>query len=217
MWSYTDSMQIVVLGATGPTGLLIVKEALAEGHHVTAFVRTPSKLTIAHERLSACRGDVSEADSVARAVEVKDAVICTVGVPYTFKPVTVYSTAARHVLAAMNQHDVRRFIGITSGGTYPGRDSTTPWFFERVLKPLFHTLYDDMREMERMVMASDRDWTILRPSRLLDKAPTGSPRIGVDKYALQKEATVSRADLARVTVRQLTSTELIGRAAAVSD
>lgn len=210
-------MNIVVFGATGPTGLLIIEKALAEGHRVTAFVRTPAKLTIADERLSTCRGDVYDADSVARAVENTEAVICTVGVPYTFKPVTVYSAASRHIVDAMGIHGVRRFVGITSGGTHPGRDPMNPFFFERILKPLFHTLYDDMREMERIVMETDLDWTILRPPRLLDNPPTGRVRIGVDEYALPKGSTVSRADLAEVAVRQLTSCELIGRAAAVAD
>lgn len=210
-------MKVVVFGATGPTGLLIVEKALARGHEVTAFVRTPPKLTIAHDRLSVCRGDVYDAESVARGVEGKEAAICTVGVPYTFKPVTVYSAASSHILDAMQKHGVRRFIGITSGGTHPGRDPLNPFFFERILKPLFHTLYDDMREMERIVMASDRDWTILRPPRLLDKPATGDVRIGVDDYALPKGSTISRADLADMVVQQLTSTDLVGHAAAVCD
>lgn len=37
-------MNIVVLGASGGTGRLIVEQALAAGHEVVAFVRTPAKL-----------------------------------------------------------------------------------------------------------------------------------------------------------------------------
>lgn len=210
-------MKVVVFGATGPTGLLIVEKALAEGHEVTAFVRTPSKLTITHDNLSVCKGDIYDAESVAKGVEGTDVVICTVGVPYTLKPVTVYSAASRHILDAMEKHGVRRFIGITSGGTHPGRDPVNPFFFERILKPIFHTLYDDMREMERIVMATDLDWTILRPPRLMDTPATGKVRLGVDEYALANGATVSRADLADVVVQQLTSEELIGHAVAVCD
>jgi len=36
--------KILVLGATGPTGLLILKKALEHGHAVTAYVRSPSKI-----------------------------------------------------------------------------------------------------------------------------------------------------------------------------
>ena len=39
-------MKIVVFGASGRTGLQVVEQALAAGHQVTAFVRTPSKIGI---------------------------------------------------------------------------------------------------------------------------------------------------------------------------
>ena len=38
-------MKIAVLGATGPSGLQVVEEALERGHEVTALVRNPDKLT----------------------------------------------------------------------------------------------------------------------------------------------------------------------------
>lgn len=210
-------MNVSIFGATGPTGLLIVEKALAAGHEVTAFVRTPEKLTITHDRLSVSQGDIYDSSAVDRAIAGADAVICTVGVPYTLKPVSVYSTASRHIVEAMQRHGVRRFIGITSGGTYDGRDPVNPFFFERILKPLFHTLYEDMREMERIAMGSGLDWTILRPSRLTDKPGTGRPRVGVDTFALPKGSTLSRDDLAETVVRHLSLSELIGHAAAVAD
>ena len=37
-------MKIAVLGATGPSGLQVVQEALERGHEVTAIVRNPEKL-----------------------------------------------------------------------------------------------------------------------------------------------------------------------------
>lgn len=210
-------MKVVIFGATGPTGLLITEKALAAGHRVRAFARTPAKLTVQGEGLEVFQGDIYDADAVASAVEGCQAAVCTVGVAFTRKPVTVYSTASRHILEAMARHGARRFVGITSGGTHPGRDPNNPFFFERILKPIFHTLYDDMREMERIVMESDVEWTILRPSRLLDKPATGQVRIGVDVFALPKGGTVSRADLADVAVQQLASSELTGHAAAVAD
>ena len=37
-------MKIAVLGATGPSGVQVVKEALERGHDVTAIVRNPNKM-----------------------------------------------------------------------------------------------------------------------------------------------------------------------------
>lgn len=44
-------MKIAVLGATGQTGQQLVKQALQQGHIITAIVRNPSKLAINHENL----------------------------------------------------------------------------------------------------------------------------------------------------------------------
>lgn len=49
-------MKLVVFGATGGTGIQIVEQALAAGHTVTAFLRTPSKLSIQHSNLVLFQG-----------------------------------------------------------------------------------------------------------------------------------------------------------------
>jgi uncharacterized protein YbjT (DUF2867 family) len=210
-------MKVAVFGATGPTGQLIVDEALAAGHHVTAVARTPEKLAKRHDRLQIVQADIHRADSIAQAVAGQDAVVSSLGVPYTLGPVTVYSVGATNIIAAMRREGVRRFIGITSGGTYPGRDPSNPFFFERILKPLFHTLYDDMREMERIIMATDLDWTILRPPRLLTKPARKDVRVGKGEYTLVGGGTITRADLANAVVAALSSDELVRCAAAVAN
>jgi uncharacterized protein YbjT (DUF2867 family) len=39
-------MRLTVFGGTGPTGMLLVPQALIAGHDVTAYVRNPAKLTL---------------------------------------------------------------------------------------------------------------------------------------------------------------------------
>lgn len=210
-------MKVIVFGATGPTGKLICQKALEAGHEVTAFARTPSKVSLNHHLLNVAEGNIYDADSVARAMEGMEAVICGVGVPFTRKPVTIYSTAARHIVSAMSEQGIRRFICISSGGTKPGWNRRNPLFFEFVLKRLFHTLYDDMAAMEKIVMATDTDWTILRPPRLLDKPASREVRLGVDEYSLVKGGEVSREGLAEVAVKALTDREMIRHAVAVAE
>jgi len=45
-------MNIVIFGSSGGTGRLLVEQALAQGHSVTAFDRHPEKLAIQHSNLS---------------------------------------------------------------------------------------------------------------------------------------------------------------------
>ena len=57
---------MLVIGATGGTGRCVVEHALRAGHEVTAFVRTPQKITMQHERLRVAQGDVLQADAMLR-------------------------------------------------------------------------------------------------------------------------------------------------------
>ena len=56
-------MKLLVFGASGPLGRAITEAALAAGHQVTAFVRTPGRVG-SHARLREVTGDVLDASSV---------------------------------------------------------------------------------------------------------------------------------------------------------
>ena len=71
-------LQILVYGATGSIGSLIVDEALARGHYVTAVSRDPSQITKRHPNLTAVAGDLLDPDSVLSLVAGKDVVITSV-------------------------------------------------------------------------------------------------------------------------------------------
>jgi len=196
-------MRVVVFGATGPTGSLIVRDALAAGYDVTAVARTPAKVTLKDTRLAVVQGDALDAASVRKAVAGHDAVASALGANFGFKPVQIYSEGARNILAAMAATGVRRFVGITSGGTYTGIKPKRSFVFELTIGRLLANLYNDQRRMEELVAASDTDWTILRPPRLTKGARTGRVRRSVDAYILSYGDSLSREDLAAEVVHQL--------------
>src|SRR6266436_9262191 len=82
-------MRLLIIGATGGTGRELVKQALERGHQVTAFVRTPARLRLAHERLTVVRGDVLDRSSVEAAVRGHDAVLSALGHKLWFYPTRI--------------------------------------------------------------------------------------------------------------------------------
>src|SRR5664279_3212065 len=74
-----QTMRVLVIGASGKTGHEVVRQALAVGHEVTAFVRDPSRLQVRDPRLTVVRGDARSVDDLRRALAGQDAVISTVG------------------------------------------------------------------------------------------------------------------------------------------
>ena len=68
-------MRILIFGATGGTGRELVAQTLQRGHDVTAFVRTPDKLTVVDSRLRVVQGDIQRAESIHAAIPGHDAVL----------------------------------------------------------------------------------------------------------------------------------------------
>src|SRR5690348_4008117 len=116
-------MNVLVLGASQGTGALCVKAALAKGHAVTAFARTPSKLDVTHPQLTKVAGDFHDAASVHAAVKGKgqghDAVIIcassTTLKGFQEKP-DYFSRGTKFAIDAMKEHGVRRLVALSANG-----------------------------------------------------------------------------------------------------
>jgi putative NADH-flavin reductase len=191
-------MRLTILGATGGTGTELVRQALVEGHDVTAVVRDPARLQVpAHERLRVLTADVRDPAATQPAVEGADAVLSALG-PRGRGPTTICSDGARAIVAAMGRTGVRRLLVVSAAG--PFADAGDGALVRRVIKPiilerLMKDAFDDMRRCEEEVRAAALDWTILRPPQLVDKEPTGRYRTATD-VNLRGGRKIARADLA---------------------
>jgi putative NADH-flavin reductase len=211
-------MRIAIFGANGPTGRLLTEQALAAGHHVVAATRRPQDFPLTHERLEVEAADVHDADAVAATIDGSDAVLSTLGVPFTRDPITVYSVGARHIAAAMHRHGAKRLVVVSSSATYPHHHADGGFLLNRVLQPIVtrtigKTTYADMRAMEGLVRASDLDWTIVRPSGLFDLDEVTAYRLDEDQAP---GVFTARIDLAAAMLDQVDSHVYIGKAVAVT-
>jgi putative NADH-flavin reductase len=211
-------MRIVVFGANGPTGRLLTQQAIDGGHEVVAVTRRPDDFPLRHARLVVKGADVRDADAVESAVAGADAVLSTLGTPFTRKPITLYSEGIRHITQAMERHGVKRVVAVSSSATEPHRHADGGFLMNWIMQPLVvatigRTTYADMRLMESHLRAGDLEWTVVRPSGLFD-APA------VTRYELHEDQApgifTSRADLAAALLEQVTDTRFVRRNVAVT-
>jgi nucleoside-diphosphate-sugar epimerase len=210
-------MRIVILGANGPTGRLLTGRALTAGHRVVALTRRPAEFPLRNPSLDVVGGDVLDGGAVDSVVEGSDAVLSTLGAPFSKEPVKVYSRGIENTLDAMKRYGVPRLVVVSSGAVTGEDEPTGGFLFNRVLQPyvtrvIGKTVYDDMRRMEAMVTSSDTDWTILRPSGLYDL-----PK--VTEFSLTEGhgpgRFTSRADLAAAILLQLSDARFVRKVAHV--
>ncbi len=107
-------MKLFVIGATGRTGEEIVQQALARGHHVTAFVRSPEAVTLRHERLGVLEGNVTDEEQLSEAMQNHDAVVSALGPRRVFKPSSLLHDSALATIHAMQPSGVRIGLSVLS-------------------------------------------------------------------------------------------------------
>src|SRR5690606_24619142 len=111
-------MKIIVFGATGGVGRSVVKQAVENGFEVTAFVRTPSKLEVAHENLHVVKGDAFSPAEVSAAIAGHDAVVSCLGSSQGMKKSTELQEMVKNIVAGMHEHNVKRIVYTASAGIY---------------------------------------------------------------------------------------------------
>jgi len=206
-------MKLTIFGASGKTGVELLKQALEKKHVITAFVRDPSRLSIQHDQVDVITGDVLKAENVAEAVQGRDAVVCVLG-SNDLKKTTVRSKGTANIIQAMKQEKVQRFIVVSAMGTGDSWDtlsSTGKLLYATVLK----SSREDHEAQETAVKESSLDWTIIRPSGLTDEPKTGEYEVG--ENILAKTSRIARADVADLILKELEQNAFIGKAVTITN
>jgi putative NADH-flavin reductase len=211
-------VKIVVFGANGATGKILTKQAVDEGQSVTAVTRHPETFPFHHKRLQVMSGDVYDPAAVERAVAGQDAVLSTLGVPFTRQPITIYSQGIANIMQAMIRHGVCRLACISSSATGSDHDTGAGFVFDKILQPIVmstigKTTYTDMAKMEAMVMNSQLDWVIVRPSGLFDTPHVTDYQVAESHI---RAVFTSRTDLADFMLKQATHDEYLRKIMAIA-
>lgn len=205
-------MKILVLGASQGTGALCVKAALAKGHSVTAFSRTPSKLDVTHDALTKLAGDFHDAESVRKAVAGHDAVIICAS-PTKLSAIKekpdYFSRGTKYCIDAMKEHRVKRLVVLTAHGV--GNTKPVASWFQRtfLIGMLLKGFFADHDVQERMTEESGLEWVIARPTRLTNGPAKGKYVRTADIVSVP--SSISRADLADFLVEACETTTWVGK------
>lgn len=192
-------MRLASFGATGIVGGELLNQALADGHHVRALARDPSKLPTGDARLEIVCGDVMDTAAVGQTIGGCDAVLSTLGASAKDHPHT-RRVGTANILSAMRDSGVARIV--VMGGFHvrcPGEDGSMG---QNLIVPFLHlsrVVVADTTGMGALVLASDLDWTFVRSPRVVPGGPTATPRFGALTLGPWSKAT--RGDVARLMLR----------------
>jgi putative NADH-flavin reductase len=156
-------MHLFIIGANGRTGTQLIELGLQRGHELTAFVRSPQKISTRHERLRVVQGDPARSDELAAALPGHDAVFSALGIQLRelFRPVTLLQTCAASTVAAMSRAGVRRLALVSAATLFAQRDLKFA-----LARFVLANQIRDLERTEQIIGATDLEWTIARPPKL---------------------------------------------------
>ena len=156
-------MKLFVIGATGHTGKQIIDLALARSHDVTAFVRSPQKISRRDPKLKIVKGDPRDVKDLVQALPGHAVVLSALGVrpPQAFRPHTLVEECAQSTVAAMAQTGVNRLLLVSAAVLFPQKGMVFA-FFRALLKQIAR----DLKAAEDIARGTALEWTIARPPRL---------------------------------------------------
>jgi uncharacterized protein YbjT (DUF2867 family) len=196
-------MKVLVLGATGGTGRLVVRDALTKGHSVVALVRSKAR-ALDLPGADLIEGDARDEGTLTRALDGCDAVISALGTGMGFRKVDLLAATTRALVTAMTRNGVRRLVCISALGVGDS-NGHGGFVFDKLFRPLLLShAYKDKDGQEAAIRASSLDWVVVRPARLTDDPALGSVRAVTDLAGV-KGGKIARADVARFVVEQLTT------------
>ena len=194
-----DKGLVVVAGATGRTGQLVVKHLITEGYEVRAMVRSLEKgKKIFGEDITMVRADVTEPSTLPPLLAGADFVISALGASGKEKgkasPEAVDYMGSVALIDVAQSAGIKKFIMVTSGGvtwwTHP-----LNWFYGGVLKW--------KRKAEVYLRQSGLTHVIVRPNGGLSDEPCNVNKIGFTQKDGFPSSSISREDVAVTCVKSL--------------
>ena len=168
-------MKILLLGATGRTGKLVIEEAIRRGHKISAIARDPEKLK--DYQIDITQGTPYDYITVEKAFSGCEAVINTLNIsrktenPWSrlTAPKDLISRSATNAISAMERAGIKRFIALSTIG------AGSSWRKAPLILKLIVSAsnlkyaFRDHGTQESMLQNSDMDYTICRAPMLTNE------------------------------------------------
>lgn len=196
-------MVVAVAGAHGKIAMRLTRLLASDGHAVIGLIRNPAheaEVSRAGASPVLCDLEQASADEVAEAISGADAAVFAAGAgpgSGAERKLSMDRDGAIKLLKAASASDVDRFVIVSSVGAEDPPDGDD----------VFSVYVRAKAEADEAVRASDREWTIVRPGRLTEDAPTGRVRLDTKPF----RGEVARDDVAAVLARLLSDRRLSRR------
>jgi putative NADH-flavin reductase len=202
-------MRIVVFGASGRTGIEVVKQLVETGNEVTAFVRRKGSIPFQHQNLKVVTGNLSNQVQIREVLEGADAVVSALGGKSLTKRATEFTSGIDMLVTEMEKAGIDRLLYLSSLGVAESRNAIPQPLRFFIADIMLRIPFADHLANENRIKASRLSWTIFRPGGLTDGLKTENIKSGTEITPVKGNPTISRSSLAAFMIQKINDTRLI--------
>ena len=215
-------MKILLLGATGRTGKLVLKFAKENGNEINCLVRAPGKIEN-DKSVQIFQGNAFNTQDLEKAIMGCGAIISTLNISRNSDfpwaklrtPKTYLSDVMANVIPLAKKYNIRRLIICSAWGVAETKNDLPKWFRWFIDNSNIGVAYKDHERQERLLKKSDLNWTIIRPTGLVNSKREQKL---IESYlnTPKPRLTISRQSVARYMVDAVENENLIGKVVTIS-
>ncbi|KAH9893697.1 NAD(P)-binding protein [Xylariomycetidae sp. FL2044] len=227
-------MHILIIGGSGRTGQLAVKEALAQGHSVTVLTRSQASFPVGpHANLTVIEGtplrraDVASAFIAMTTTTSPTAVIVALNArrqsdspfaaPSEDTPDRLMADSVANVVAEMRERDMRRIVVMSSWGAGNSFSSMNFLFRAMFTHTNMRLGLQDHNAVDAETRVADVDFTLVRPVLLADGEAREVKVFPDDGAGIGFMPKITRASVAKWMVDACGSDEFSRRSPVISN
>jgi uncharacterized protein YbjT (DUF2867 family) len=205
-------MKILILGATGRTGRLIVEDALKQGYDINVLVRDKNKISFSSRSIKVYQGTPTRRADVAAAMQGCEVVISALGIarasdaPWS-KLITAkdfISESMKNVIAEADQQNLKRLITVSAWGVGETKKEIPFWLRWLINYTNLGPVYAEHEAEEKLLADSNLNWTAVRAVALNDSKKIKTLKVSFNNFP-KPNLQISRQSVARFMVNILQS------------
>jgi len=164
-------MKILLLGATGRTGQLLLEQALERGHIVHALVRDKQKIPFQRYNLLLFEGTPSDKIAFEKAIAGCEVVISVLNISRKNEfpwaglrtPKDFLSATMKNIIELAGKNNIHRVVFTSAWGVSETKKDLPSWFRWLLDHSNLRYPYRDHERQEELIKRSGIEWTAVRP------------------------------------------------------
>ncbi|AYD48100.1 NAD(P)-dependent oxidoreductase [Arachidicoccus soli] len=217
-------MKILILGATGRTGRLIVEEAIKQGHALNVLVRDIHKIPFDSKSINVFQGTPARREDLAAAMQGCDLLISALSIarasdaPWSklITPENFISECVKNIIAEAGQQNIQRLISISAWGVGDTNKDIPFWLRWLIKHTNLRPVYAEHESQEKLLAASSLQWTAVRPVALNDAKKIKTLKISFNNLP-KPSLYISRHSVAKFIVDIIKSNGYVCKSPTISE